>query len=143
MLAGEVFTMFVQSVLGRHELAVLSCVTVLWVDELHCQRQSRVGLSCNGADHHHLMEILVDGAPTFPYRAMIALYIPGVVKLGAFGNNLPELYEYNQSIGSTEFLNEFLDVDEIDIFMDDGFHHEDAIMTTPQRSVRVYGRGQL
>ena len=139
MLAGEVFTMFVQSVLRRLEFAVLSCVTVLWIDELHCQRQSRVGLSCNGADHHHLMEILVDSAPTFPYRALIALYIPGVVKLGSFGNNLPELYDYNQSIGSTEFLNEILDGDEIDIFKDEGFHHEDAIIATPQRSVRVYG----
>ena len=102
MLAGEVFTMFVQSVLGRLELAVLSCVTVLWVDELHYQRHSRVGLSCNGADHHHLMEILVDGAPTFPYRALIALYIPGVVKLGAFeafslGLDSDDLYGSNSA----------------------------------------------
>ena len=50
-----------------------------------------------------------------------------LLELGVFGDNSPELYEYDQFVDSAELLNEFLDGDEIDIFMDDGIHHDDAI----------------
>lgn len=70
-------------------------------------------------------------------------YIPGVVKLGAFGNDSPERYKYHHMVGSTDFLNEILDGDNIGIFMDDGIHHDDAFMTTLQRSVCVFCRGQF
>ena len=60
-----------------------------------------------------------------------------LLELGAFGDNSPELYEYDQFVDSTELLNDILDGDKIDIFMDDGIHHDDAIMTT-LRSVRPH-----
>ena len=53
-----------------------------------------------------------------------------LLELGAFGDNSPELYEYDQFVDSTELLDQILDGDKVDIFMDDGIHHDDAIMTT-------------
>ncbi len=57
-----------------------------------------------------------------------------LLKLGAFSDNSPELHKYDQLIDSTELLDEILNGDRIDIFIDDGAHFDDAIMTT-MRSV--------
>ena len=57
-----------------------------------------------------------------------------LLKLGAFSDNSPELHKYDQLIDSTELLDEILDGDRIDIFIDDGAHFDDAIRTT-MRSV--------
>ncbi len=53
-----------------------------------------------------------------------------LLELGAFSDNSPELYTYDQMVDSTELLNEVLNGDRIDIFIDDGAHFDDAIMTT-------------
>ena len=49
---------------------------------------------------------------------------------GAFVENSPELYEYDQFVYSEDQINEILDGDRIDVFTDDGHHSEKAIMTT-------------
>ncbi len=53
-----------------------------------------------------------------------------LLKLGAFQNNSPELYKYDQLIDSTELLDDILNGDRIDVFVDDGAHFDDTIMTT-------------
>ena len=50
--------------------------------------------------------------------------------LGAFSRNEPELHEYDQLVASADYLGKILNGDKIDIFMDDGAHTKDAIMTT-------------
>ena len=50
--------------------------------------------------------------------------------LGAFSKNSPELFEYDQFVYSSEYLEEILGGDTIDIFTDDGNHSDEAIMTT-------------
>ena len=58
-----------------------------------------------------------------------------LLSLGAFGDNSPELYEYDQLVDSTELLADILNGDRIDIFIDDGAHFDDTIMTTLRSSV--------
>ena len=67
----------------------------------------------------------------FPYSRCIGLDInisniqrnmDNLLALGAFGNNSPELYEYDQLVDSTELLGDILNDDRIDIFIDDGAH---------------------
>ena len=60
-----------------------------------------------------------------------------LLRLGAFSNNYPELYRYIHLVDSTKLLDEVLYGDRIDIFIDDGAHFDDAIMTT-LRSVLPY-----
>ena len=50
--------------------------------------------------------------------------------LGAFRNNIPELFHYDQYLHSEKYLEEILNGDKIDIFMDDGAHSEESIITT-------------
>ena len=50
--------------------------------------------------------------------------------LGAFGNNTPELHHYDQYVYSKEYLEQILNGDRIDIFIDDGAHTEESIMVT-------------
>lgn len=56
---------------------------------------------------------------------------------GAFGENSPELFEYDQFVYSAEFINQILNGERINIFVDDGHHSEQAIMTT-LKSVAPY-----
>ncbi len=53
-----------------------------------------------------------------------------LLRLGAFSNNSPELYEYDQFVHSADYLKEILDGDKIDIVMDDGHHSDESILTT-------------
>jgi len=53
-----------------------------------------------------------------------------LLQLGAFSNNSPELFEYDQFVYSSDYLKEILDGDRIDIVMDDGHHSDDSILTT-------------
>ena len=53
-----------------------------------------------------------------------------LLKLSAFLDNSPELHRYDQLVDSTELLDEILNGNRIDIFIDDGAHFDDAIMTT-------------
>ncbi len=50
--------------------------------------------------------------------------------LGAFSDNSPELYRYDQFIDSTELLDDILNHDGIDLFIDDSAQSDNAIMTT-------------
>lgn len=50
--------------------------------------------------------------------------------LGAFSQNSPELYQYDQFVYSVDYVGEILGGDKIDVFIDDGHHSEQAIMTT-------------
>ncbi|MDE0308384.1 MAG: hypothetical protein OXI60_00925 [Acidiferrobacterales bacterium] len=51
-------------------------------------------------------------------------------KIGAFGTNYPELYEYDQFVYCAKYLEDILDGDRIDIFVDDGNHSDESILTT-------------
>ena len=51
-------------------------------------------------------------------------------KLGAFKNKDPELYEYDQFIDNTKYLEACLKDRKIDICIDDGFHSDESILTT-------------
>ena len=53
-----------------------------------------------------------------------------LLQLGAFSNNSPELYEYDQFVYSSDYLEEILDGDKIDMVMDDGHHSDESILTT-------------
>lgn len=49
---------------------------------------------------------------------------------GAFESNEPEIYEYDQFILNKSFYEKILADDEVDIFIDDGFHSNESIITT-------------
>ena len=75
----------------------------------------------------------------FPYARCIGLDVDlsniernmeNLLNLGAFSENSPELFEYDQFVESSEYLKEILGGDTIDIFTDDGNHSDEAIMTT-------------
>ncbi|MCG8668637.1 MAG: hypothetical protein MI867_04425 [Pseudomonadales bacterium] len=51
-------------------------------------------------------------------------------KRGAFRENRPELYEYDQLIDNTEYVRALLKGDTIDVCIDDGLHSHDSILTT-------------
>ena len=53
-----------------------------------------------------------------------------LLSLGAFSENSPEIYEYDQFVYSSEYLGEVLNGDKIDICVDDGNHSEITILTT-------------
>lgn len=53
-----------------------------------------------------------------------------LLQLGAFTNNQPEIFEYDQFVYSADYLNEILDGDKIDICIDDGHHSDESILTT-------------
>ena len=53
-----------------------------------------------------------------------------LVNLGAFSTNSPEIYEYDQFVYSSEYLEKVLNGDKIDICVDDGHHSEITILTT-------------
>ncbi len=53
-------------------------------------------------------------------------------QLGAFEKNQPELYEYDQFLDNTQYLETILKGDRIDVCIDDGFHSVESIMTTMQ-----------
>ena len=53
-----------------------------------------------------------------------------LLALDAFGDNSPDLYKYHQLVDSTELLCDILNGDWTDIFIDDGAHFDDAIMST-------------
>jgi len=55
-----------------------------------------------------------------------------LIKLGAFSDNFPELYEFDQYIDNKVFLEKLLKGDKIDICIDDGCHSNKCIMTTFQ-----------
>ncbi len=57
--------------------------------------------------------------------------------LGAFKNNIPEMYEYDQFLDNTEYLGSILKDDRIDICIDDGFHSVESILST-MNSVMPY-----
>lgn len=50
--------------------------------------------------------------------------------LGAFENNKPELYEFDQLVDNTEYLDRVLKGQKIDIFIDDGLHTDESILKT-------------
>jgi hypothetical protein len=60
-----------------------------------------------------------------------------LINLGAFENNQPELYEFDQFVDNTQYLGSVLDGDRIDICIDDGFHSNESILNTI-RSVLPY-----
>ena len=51
-------------------------------------------------------------------------------KLGAFKDNEPEVYEYDQFEGNSDFIREALCGDKLNIVIDDGCHVDDAILLT-------------
>ena len=53
-----------------------------------------------------------------------------LIQLGAFSNNQPELFEYDQFVYSADYLREILGGDQIDICIDDGHHSDESILTT-------------
>ena len=53
-----------------------------------------------------------------------------LVKKGAFIENQPELYEFDQLANNKEYLNSILLGDEVDICIDDGLHSDEAILNT-------------
>ena len=60
-----------------------------------------------------------------------------LLQLGAFSNNQPELFEYDQFVDSADYLKEILNDDKFDIVMDDGHHSDESILTT-FKSVRPH-----
>lgn len=50
--------------------------------------------------------------------------------MGAFKNNKPELYHFDQLKGTVEDIRLILNGDDIDIFIDDGLHSKESILTT-------------
>ena len=58
-------------------------------------------------------------------------------KLGAFKDNQPEAYEYDQFEQNSEFLRKTLQGDKIDVVIDDGCHIDEAILLTME-SVMPY-----
>ena len=50
--------------------------------------------------------------------------------LGAFRQNTPEIWEYDQFIESSRFLADVLKGHTIDVAIDDGFHSSETILTT-------------
>ena len=55
-------------------------------------------------------------------------------KRGAFRYNHPELYEFDQLQDNTAFFKHLLGGGSIDIFIDDGAHYDEAIITTMKSS---------
>jgi hypothetical protein len=51
-------------------------------------------------------------------------------KKGAFANMIPEFYEFDQFDDNNRFFTDILGGDKIDVFIDDGFHSTEAILTT-------------
>jgi len=51
-------------------------------------------------------------------------------KLGAFRNNQPELYEYDQLMENSEYIGKILKDEKINICIDDGFHSSESIINT-------------
>ncbi|MBT6709385.1 MAG: hypothetical protein HOB21_05145 [Candidatus Marinimicrobia bacterium] len=51
-------------------------------------------------------------------------------KIGAFQNNHPELYEFDQFLDNTELIGGLLKGDKIDICIDDGYHSNSSILNT-------------
>ncbi len=49
---------------------------------------------------------------------------------GAFQNNEPELFLFDQFQDNQKLLEDFLNGDLIDVFIDDGFHSVESILTT-------------
>lgn len=49
---------------------------------------------------------------------------------GAFKRNRPELYEFDQFLDNAEYLEMILKGDKLDIFIDDGFHSAESILST-------------
>ena len=49
---------------------------------------------------------------------------------GAFQNNEPELYEFDQYEDNQQLLGDILNGATIDVFIDDGFHSMETILTT-------------
>lgn len=49
--------------------------------------------------------------------------------LGAFKNNQPELYEFDQFLDNTDYLGSILKGEKIDICIDDGLHSDESIMS--------------
>lgn len=60
-----------------------------------------------------------------------------LVNLGAFEENTPELYEFDQFTDNTEYLKTILKDDRVDICIDDGFHSNESILST-MKSVMPY-----
>lgn len=58
-------------------------------------------------------------------------------RLGAFKNNQPELYEFDQFEDNIGYLGTILKGDRIDICIDDGFHSNESILNT-MKSVMPY-----
>lgn len=56
--------------------------------------------------------------------------LPYLVDKGAFKKNTPEVYLFDQFKDNKKLLKEILDGDEIDFFIDDGFHTGDSIVLT-------------
>jgi len=53
-----------------------------------------------------------------------------LTNLGAFTKNKPELYEYDQFLDNTAYIESILKGDKIDICIDDGYHSIESIITT-------------
>ena len=51
---------------------------------------------------------------------------------GAFSRRLPELYEFDQFVDNNSKLESILNGQKINIFIDDGFHSDESILTTFQ-----------
>ena len=56
---------------------------------------------------------------------------------GAFADNSPELSTFDQFLDNTGLLESIMRGDKIDVFIDDGFHSEESILTT-LRCVRPF-----
>lgn len=58
--------------------------------------------------------------------------IGNLFKLGAFSDNFPEIYEFDQYIDNKLFVEKLLKGNKIDVCIDDGCHSNKCIMTTFQ-----------
>ena len=61
-------------------------------------------------------------------------------KRGAFANNEPEIYEFDQFLDNEEYLRQIIKEDKVDICIDDGLHSEETILTTFASMLPVLNR---
>jgi len=61
--------------------------------------------------------------------------LPALRAAGAFAHGDPELYEFDQFRDNREILAEILAGDRVDLFIDDGAHSHEAILTTFESAV--------
>jgi hypothetical protein len=56
--------------------------------------------------------------------------LANLLKLGAFKNSKPKLYEYNQLIDNSNWLREKFDYIKFDVIIDDAIHTDEAIFNS-------------